>query len=352
MTTVLSFLKSKNLIMNFSNKLTIVILTHNRINEAREAYKRVARFGVPIVIAESSTDNAALSPLEFGGAQIVRHQGGFEVFPLKVLDALKYVKTPYVVLTPDDDALHGNTLSACLETMLANPGVSACQGNYVNLIIDGKFALPLPSWGNTAARSSRPDDLSTSAGSLFYAVQRTESLKKYFDCIADSEIMNLRGSPGLVDSLLTAYLAIAGQVIIIDNPYLFRTKFPGTSHSSTGNRADLISSVNLTRLVDGFVKLCDDLRPIDAESRQLIASHIQNLIEGMIVFDRSLANRSKLLQIGGKYAFARKSFWTMKFVSSLKNSVNRRIVHQSLKSSEFSDLRSAVILSRFAIKDS
>ncbi len=235
--------------MTASDDLTIVLTLKDRVPFTLRWLDYAARAPLPfrILIADGGADNDL--------AQVVaaRQSGGLNVeyirYPLdrayadyyaKIADALSRVTTPFVVLADNDDLFVPAGLAAAVEFLGANEDYVACGGQCAVFWLaaerqpdqdtvygdaDWKCSSQMHSDVAQTARQ-RIVDQSLGASDVFYAVHRTELLRRQFETIRDFNPHDLF----LMEQLVAFLTAIAGKCRQLDLLYIARQQdSPGSS---------------------------------------------------------------------------------------------------------------------------
>jgi glycosyltransferase domain-containing protein len=152
-------------------------------------------------------------------------------FYLKILTALKEVKTEFVVFAEDDDFYCHDGLSSTVSYMSKNKEIVACGGDILKFFVLGGD-VKNPYYGNKVsyirdikARSiahesslDRVTDLLSSYFPVYYYTYRIEILIKLMKIIVDINPFSVR----LYELLLASLTLAEGKTHHIDTPYLLR----------------------------------------------------------------------------------------------------------------------------------
>ena len=160
----------------------------------------------------------------------------------KLADALSRVTTPFVVMADNDDLFIPQGLARAVEFLLEHPDHVACGGQCaVFWIIDPRSTAPddatygeAVEWkcssqfssdvADTAAQRLRERCLG--ANDVFYAVHRTDLLRRHFEAVRDCSPRDLF----LMEQLVMFLTAIAGKTRQLDTLYIARQQdSPGGS---------------------------------------------------------------------------------------------------------------------------
>jgi glycosyltransferase domain-containing protein len=170
------------------------------------------------------------------------HDASYADYYAKLADAVSRVTTPLVVMADNDDLLVPDGLARAIDFLTTNPGYVACGGQCAVFWlsngdagseagalfgdrVDWKCSSMLSTdTGTTAAARLRERCLG--ANDVFYAVHRTELLRRHFEAVRDVNPRDLF----LVEQLIMFLTAIAGKTRQIDTLYIARQQdSPGSS---------------------------------------------------------------------------------------------------------------------------
>jgi glycosyltransferase domain-containing protein len=263
-----------------SAQLTILLPLKDRVAFTRRWLAYAASVGLPfrILIADGGADGSVAEIAEASktqGLDLEYHRYPFDRtyadYFVKLADALSRVTTPFVVLSDNDDLFIREGLTAAVEFLSANPEYVACGGQCAVFWLAGRGgAAGLDTtygdsidWkcssqistdvADTAAQRLRERCLG--ANDVFFAVHRTDLLRRHFEAVRDCNPHDLF----LMEQLVMFLTAIAGKTRQLDTLYIARQQdSPGSSggsHQSTfGDWYDrmLLStwSEDFTRIVD------------------------------------------------------------------------------------------------------
>lgn len=122
-----------------SDLLTVVVPTRNRPRHCLALLRYFGACGVryPILVADSSIGEAAEAIRRQcgGGADYKFYDPNLDV-ARKYLQAAKAVKTPYMVMLPDDDIAFPHAIDAALDYLKAHPDYVAAQGYTLSFGLD------------------------------------------------------------------------------------------------------------------------------------------------------------------------------------------------------------------------
>ncbi len=206
---------------------TILIPTYNRpkyLKRLLEYYNKYTKYKFSIFVADSSSEenkkinkenilifsNLNLKYLEFPDK--------ITLFD-KLLSTLSQIKTEYCVICADDDFILVSGLESSLEFLNNNLEYAIAHGNYISFYIKDKDNIY---WNNTynTAPSSSSDPLERfrvhvstyPSPPTFYAVHRTDFIKKIFKMVTSSGI----SSTILLELYFAGLSSIHSKIEILD----------------------------------------------------------------------------------------------------------------------------------------
>ncbi len=236
--------------MSAPEQLTILLTLKDRVPFTHRWLDYAAAVALPfrILIADGGADN------DVAPAAAARRAGGLDVeyvrYPVdrtyadyyaKVADALSRVTTPFVVLADNDDLFVPAGLASAVQFLAGHPDYVACGGQCAVFwlsperqarrdtvygeTVEWKCSSQMHSdVANTAGQ--RILDQSMGASDVFYAVHRTELLRRQFESIRDFNPHDLF----LMEQLVAFYTAISGKCRQLDVLYIARQQdSPGSS---------------------------------------------------------------------------------------------------------------------------
>lgn len=167
------------------------------------------------------------------------------VFYTKIIQALQAVSTPYVMIVAPDDFLWFPGVHSALRELKSAPSASSARGR-----VHDFECRPDPSslWADDVLWRwyEMDEDLSTlDAGKrlfkhlseyclTYHDVMRTETACEIFSLQLDLKIFD----PNLNELFLSALLVVAGPIIRIDTPYLFRASRPNSISATMSRTID------------------------------------------------------------------------------------------------------------------
>ena len=157
-------------------------------------------------------------------AQYVRYpyDRSYAEYYAKLADALTRVTTPFVVMADNDDFFIPEGLARAVDFLSANGGYVACGGQCavfwlsngdVEWKCSGQYSTDT---ADTAAARLR--ERCAGANDVFYAVHRTELLRRHFAAVRDCNPRDLF----LMEQLIMFLTAIAGRTRQLDTLYIAR----------------------------------------------------------------------------------------------------------------------------------
>jgi len=160
----------------------------------------------------------------------------------KLANALSRVTTPYVVMADNDDLFIPQGLARAVEFLLAHPEYVACGGQCAvfwlastdtaaeaDTIYGESVEWKCSSQYSTDVADTARERLRErclGANDVFYAVHRTDLLRRYFEAVRDTNPRDLF----LMEQLVMFLTAIAGKTRQLDTLYIARQQdSPGSS---------------------------------------------------------------------------------------------------------------------------
>lgn len=235
--------------MSDSPRLTILLTLKDRAPFTERWLRYAASVPLPfrILVADGSHGNEAeplVAAARAAGLDIeyVRHpvDSSYEIYYAKLADSLSRVTTPFVVLADNDDLFIPNGLTSAVQFLIDHPSYVACSGQCaVFWLSSGQ--QPDAVYGETVewkcssqmhsdvadSASQRIIDQSLGASDVFYAVHRTELLRRHFETVRDFNPHDLF----FMEQLVAFLTAISGKCRQLDLLYIARQQ---DSPSSSG----------------------------------------------------------------------------------------------------------------------
>ena len=216
----------------------------------------------------------------------------------KLADALARVTTPFAVMADNDDLLIPGGLERAIDVLSSHAGYVACGGQCAVFWLSSEDASS-PSgalfgdrveWKCSSVLSTDAADSAAErlrercrgANDVFYAVHRTELLKRHFDAVRDCNAHDLF----LMEQLVMFLTAIAGKTCQLDTLYIARQQdSPGSSGGAHQQRfGDWFDRMLVPTWSDDFTRFVecaaaalsladgisiDEARPIVVESYKM-----------------------------------------------------------------------------------
>lgn len=223
--------------------LTILLPAKDRVafTDRWLAYAAGALRPFRVLIADGGSDDTvaalAASRLSQGlRVEYVRYpfDSSYTLFYTKLADALARVTTPFVVMADNDDLFIPQGLTRAVEFLLANPDHVACGGQCAVFWIAGERTSSQSDttygdaveWKVSSQFSSDVADTAEQrlrerclgANDVFYAVHRTDLLRRHFAALRDCNPRDLF----LMEQLVMFLTAIAGKTRQLDTLYIAR----------------------------------------------------------------------------------------------------------------------------------
>lgn len=237
--------------MTPGERLTILLALKDRVPFTRRWLAYAAAF-LPyrVLIADGGSDQTvptAVAETESQGLQVeyVRYpyDRDYADYYSKLADALSRVDTPFVVMADNDDFLIAEGLARAVECLSADDGYVACGGQCAVFWLsngNGAIATDLVfgdrvdwkcssqySTDTAATAAARLRERCLGANDVFYAVHRTDLLRRHFEAVRDCNPRDLF----LMEQLVMFLTAIAGKTRQLDTLYIARQQ---DSPGSTG----------------------------------------------------------------------------------------------------------------------
>jgi len=172
-----------------SDKITILIPTHNRHQYLRRILDYYSGSGIKILIADSSKEPF---PQEYIFEEVEYHHYPEMEYSKKMSTIIKLLRTKYTVICPDDDFVVKKGMAKCVEFLDAHPDYASVQGHYISFMNKNKKVQYGPGYMytigmdiNQDAPGDRIKPFLVPYMDVIYSVQRTESLKEAFSYTED-----------------------------------------------------------------------------------------------------------------------------------------------------------------------
>ena len=215
-----------------SEKITIVIPTHNRHALIERALGYYKTFGCPVIVCDSSQSksNFLLHP------KIKVLYTPELSFDRKIAKALEHVDTPFVCLSADDDFLTLTGVKEGIKFLEEKRDYVSVQGHYVMFHWESEQLAIYPNYLSSTGldiRSADPRQRIQDAMSNYmhqiYAVFRTEVLQKSFSLTPDYN------APPLAEFTIVMGGMIFGKHKILPTLWMARDSNRYTTYNSTNN---------------------------------------------------------------------------------------------------------------------
>ena len=283
--------------MTATGPLTILLTLKDRVPFTHRwlAYAAGAPLPYKILIADGGSDDTVADTVaekqrQGLDVQYIRYpfDRTYADYYAKLADALSRVTTPFVVLADNDDLLIPQGLARAVEFLRGHDDHVACGGQCAVFWLsgggtateDGTMYGDTVEWKCSSQYSSDVADRAAQrlrerclgANDVFYAVHRTDSLRRHFEAVRDCNPRDLF----LVEQLVMFLTAIAGKTRQLDTLYIARQQdSPGGSGGAHqdrfGNWYDRMLvptwSEDFTRFVDcaaGALSAADGISSADA----------------------------------------------------------------------------------------
>jgi len=295
-------------------RLTILLTLKDRAPFTQRwlTYAATAKLPFRILIADGGTDDAATPLVADARAagldvELIRYpiDRSYADYFAKVADALSRVTTPFVVMADNDDLFIPQGLARAVEFLLAHDDHVACGGQCAVFWVSGagtstqadtlygdtvewkcssQFSSDV---ADTAAQRLRERCLG--ANDVFYAVHRTDLLRRHFEAVRDCNPRDLF----LMEQLVMFLTAIAGKTRQLDTLYIARQQDStggsgGTHQDRFGGWYDRMLlptwSEDFTRFVDcaAAALSCADGISADAARRAVVESYKMSVAPSLL----------------------------------------------------------------------
>ena len=231
--------------------LTILLPLKDRVPFTRRWLSYAASAPLPyrILIADGGADRSMAeiaADQKFAGLDVeyVRYpfDRSYADYYTKLADALGRVTTPFVVMADNDDLFIPEGLGRAVDFLAAHPGYVACGGQCaVFWLSSARTSVPVDAvygdrvqWKCTSQFSTdvaetaneRLRERCLGANDVFYAVHRTDLLRRHFEAVRDCNPRDLF----LMEQLVMFLTAIAGKTRQLETLYIARQQdSPGSS---------------------------------------------------------------------------------------------------------------------------
>lgn len=266
--------------MTDSGPLTILLTLKDRVPFTHRwlSYAASVRLPFRILIADGGSDDAvaqAVAQKKSEGIDVkyVRYpvDRTYADYYAKLADALSRVTTPFVVLADNDDLFIPDGLASAVQFLLEHPGHVACGGQCAVFWVTtaGPAVHADSGYGDTVewkcssqmysdvadTARQRLRDRCLGANDVFYAVHRTELLRRQFETIRDFNPRDLF----LVEQLVMFLTAISGKTRQLDVLYIARQQdSPGSSGGTHQDRfGDWYDRMLLPTWSEDFTRFVD-----------------------------------------------------------------------------------------------
>lgn len=236
--------------MNSGEHLTILLPLKDRVAFTRRwlAYAAAALPTTRILVADGGADTTVHAVVEERKSQGLNveylrypYDAGYAEFYAKLADALGRVTTPFVVLADNDDFFLPQALTRAVEFLQAHPDHVACGGQCAVFWMAGSRSPGTDTtygdaveWKVSSQFSSDVADTARQrlrerclgANDVFYAVHRTELLRRHFEKLRACNPSDLF----LMEQLVMFLTTIAGKTRQLEMLYIARQQdSPGSS---------------------------------------------------------------------------------------------------------------------------
>lgn len=196
--------------MELNKNATVIITTHNREKYLRRSLSYYLNFDLNLIVCDSSEKVFDFSTYKHNGWKYI-HSPGMPMAD-KIYRVLESVETGYTVICADDDFVLLNAINECINFLSLNKEYVCATGYITTFVKDGQ--IPYFKSGYTQLlneykipeenASDRLSHMLSNYFPTFYAVHRTDSLKKTF--------MLMKENPKFLEMTQSLATAINGKI--------------------------------------------------------------------------------------------------------------------------------------------
>jgi glycosyltransferase domain-containing protein len=212
-------------------RVTILVPSHARPALLARALSFYAGFGLPLVVADSSSE--PLSPQAIPARTAYLHAPATG-YARKVRQALAHVRTPYLAFAADDMLLSRSGLLACAAFLDAHPDHATAHGRQFQalrrgdeLLLDASYERDFTARIQAEDPARRLLELFTAYSPTYYSLQRTETWLPVFDPALDS--LAFYACRELLSAMVSA---IGGKHAVLPVTYVLREDVPSLQKRS------------------------------------------------------------------------------------------------------------------------
>lgn len=241
-----------------NSDISILIPTHNRSAYLRRTLEYYLSSGITVYVVDSSQEAFKYEADKYASINLQYFYLPHKSLTGKISYALEKITTPYVVMCADDDFVIPSAIFKCVDFLSANRAFSAAMGNTICYKKNLRLKEQIEFFGYYHERLSfrtleddpikRVADFFKIYRAIFYAVQRTEILKKTFED-AEAVINNL-----FLNEYLTAiYPVVSGHLIEMPILYSVREYSEFSGDKTTENIDAILFNEALKNEYDKFL---------------------------------------------------------------------------------------------------
>ncbi len=243
--------------MEIEKLITIIIPTHNRSEYAKRSvkYYRQELTPIPLQICDSSKEKNLFLEQELG---LNYHHSPENSFAEKVNFALQKVQTPYVMLIADDDFFTLTGIKASVDFLNKHADYSTAQGTYTRFVALKNELILFPIYENglsedfeNNSKAFRVAHLMNSYYPLFYAIQRTEVMRKTYSALVENKISNLN----LVEFSMAIIPTCLGKVKMLPRFYCAREHIFNSAGFTTESFISITKNEKFKEEYERFLKM-------------------------------------------------------------------------------------------------
>lgn len=316
--------------------ITGLLHTRNRpAFVARAIAYYAGRWRSPILVADGSDERrfdelkARLAAIDVGFPIEILHHPAETPFCTRVADAVKKVRTPYVLLMADDDFYLPPWEDTSVDYLERHPECGVVYGHTLRFELEGyvpfgpprRFYLgeqnPVARWMEHETAVERLNELGRGAWATtgWYAVQRTRILD---DVVSKAVAAGL--DPEMFERLMTVLQPIHGKVAKLDTLYLARQYDPAVdgTRKLTGYEAGKASLAKLGRIAT------DTLVDVGGADRATAEATVARVLAPLIDVMKRQDTRDRLNVERWKARLPASATYAVRALRAVRNTLSRQ----------------------------
>lgn len=289
------------------SNVTLIIPTRNHPQHFKRMLDYYLTRGVSykFIIVDSGSDEnkqktkAILEKSGYGDFLYLDDFAQETFYPIKVKKAFDYITTPYVLLGADDDFIIPESIDSCSSFLDKNSDYGLAQGIHYGFTFSkqgGKphfFVLDLVYGLRTIKHGksyNRLHDILTHYMSLFYAVYRTDNLKRVFE-----ESVTYSSDYKFLECVMNSVALLLGKAKFIDRPHCFR-ELSGDSTGSSAN-SNWMEMQDFDQRLSLFREcLTKNLKIIGNEREIGLEERVDGLVREFVEYNRTVFGNAFRIQ--------------------------------------------------------